>query len=104
MIDAEGHDLKVLRKYPFRQLPPVRVIFEASNMKRDDFELAASLLRRNGYRNVAGGHGAALSVWHSANHSGEARLKVKLREGTNNLAPRARRRVTVRRSRDGLRS
>lgn len=64
MIDAEGHDHDVLREYPFARYPPSRVIFEASNMGRDDFESSAMLLRRHGMRHVSGGHGTPMSVWH----------------------------------------
>ena len=67
MIDAESNDLDVLRVYPFGRSPPCRVIFEASNMPRDEFEQGARLLRRHGYRHVEGGHGAPLSVWHHVN-------------------------------------
>ena len=66
-IDAEGHDHEVLLEYPFDVFPPQRVVFEAVNIGRANFEVAAAHLRAHGYRFVTGGLGWPHSVWHHLN-------------------------------------
>ena len=62
-IDAEGADLEVLRQWPFDALPTTRVMFEAAHLSHAQFEEAAELLERHGFRFVAGDYGAIASEW-----------------------------------------
>lgn len=63
VVDTEGFDLKVLQQYPFSQLPTWYVAFEAIHLGRNDYDLAAALLRRHGFVHVRGGPGASVSEW-----------------------------------------
>ncbi len=64
-IDAEGHDLDVLRSYPFDvpRLRPWRVFFEAAHMSRATYRNASELMAAHGYAHVWGGRVEA-DTWH----------------------------------------
>ena len=64
VIDTEGHDLEVLRQWPFASLPAFRVVFEARHMSDASFEQAAEHLSRHGFHYVAGAYGSYVSEWH----------------------------------------
>ena len=69
-IDAESHDVDVLREYPWSISRPWRVSFEAG-FDRSKFEEAVSILRTQGYAHVSGSLGAPLSIWHRVDDSSE---------------------------------
>ena len=52
LVDAEGHDLAVLRQFPFAISRPQRVAYEPSHLSRADQRAAADLLTDRGYAHV----------------------------------------------------
>ena len=71
MVDTEGHDLHVLRQYPFETLPTWRVIYETKHLSGEDILHAARLMHGHGFVSLLSPLSkGAYSVWHR-NISGE---------------------------------
>ena len=75
VIDAEGHDLQVLRQYPFANVPTWRVVYETLHLSDEGIIEAARLMRRHGFVSLlAPLSRSRFSVWH-ANHSKEVMVR-----------------------------
>lgn len=70
LIDVEGHDLEVLRSFPFERTRTARVIYESVHLSEEGRREAARLLLRSGFANVYGGLARdPMVVWHHLNSS-----------------------------------
>ena len=70
VVDAEGHDDRVLEQYPWREWPPFRVVYEQTHIGETRHVKTMKLLRSHGYENVHGWASTAyLSAWHLVNSS-----------------------------------
>lgn len=68
VVDAEGHDDKVLEQYPWGEWSPFRVVYEQTHIGETRHVKTMKLLRSLGYENVHGWASTAyLSAWHLAN-------------------------------------
>eukprot|EP00966_Prymnesium_polylepis_P101452 2349587-Prymnesium_polylepis.1 len=66
---TQGHDVDVLRQYPWSTVRTSRVVFESLHLSRFAYSQAAALLENHGFTNVQGGGRDFLDVWHHANSS-----------------------------------
>ena len=65
-IDAEGHDVDVLFKYPFGLVPTARVAFEAIHLSNSAWRSAVKLLHDHRFESIdAHPGGQVLSTWHN---------------------------------------
>jgi hypothetical protein len=66
LIDAEGHDVDVLLKYPLGIVPTARVAFEAMHLTDSAWRTAVKLLRDHGFESIDfQPREQVLSTWHN---------------------------------------
>ena len=72
LIDAEGHDFRILSQFPFARAAVEVVAWEPSHLRVRELRAARELLKKARFREVASDW--ALSVWRRpGNHSRRAR-------------------------------
>ena len=67
LVDAEGHDAKILRRFPLDRVHVDRITFEAQHTPNELFRELGDWLLSNGFALVFGGFKAPLSTWHRIN-------------------------------------